>query len=282
MRRCPPPLPLSGNRHRRLRRATRRGTPPRKYRRTGSSGEASVRRPRCCRDRRSAARERPWCRSRRGLCRASRRSCRFGIGAFGRERRRKTLGRNARPRAAAVGGREDCEFAVYGVAERDAAILGPEVHRVQEYLRILVGELKRPRLAGIGGLVDARRFTVADAEHVGRLVADGVDIPEIECLGAGNADRFPGISAVGGSQHGAGCSARPRDLLADRTDAAQPCRNAGELPPISAPPRRSSPKRSLHSPPGTSYRDLHFRTGSAAGTGSSFSESADHNIVTAV
>ncbi len=208
-----------------------------------------------------------------------------GVSAFGRQCGRKTVGRNARP-CAAVRHHEDRERAVDRIAERHAAILGPEGHRVEEYLRILVGELERPRLPGVGGLVDARRLTVADAEDVGGLVADRVDIPEVERLGAWNPDRLPRIAAVGRPQNGSARAAGPRNFLADRTDPAQSGRHAGEL---CCPRRGRRDDRHREERRGRGARcpdlysvPLHFATASVDRTGSPLSESADHNIVTAV
>ena len=107
--------------------------------------------------------------------------------AFVRERRRERRRRHALPRRAAVGRRQDDELAVDRVADGHAALRVPERHRVEEGLRVAIDELLGPGAAGVRRLVDPRELARADAEHVGGLVVDGIDVAEVELLGAGNA-----------------------------------------------------------------------------------------------
>ncbi len=117
-----------------------------------------------------------------------------GEGAFVLERRREPRGRDARPRGAAVYRAQDHELSFDRIAEGDAAARIPERHRVEECFRIGIGELQRPRLAGVGGLVDSRALSGADAQHVGDVRADRIDIAEIKLLGVGNASASATLS----------------------------------------------------------------------------------------
>src|SRR5262249_15298327 len=132
------------------------------------------------------------------------------------------LRRNLIPVRSAVCGLDDHETAINRIAHGHAAISVPERQRVEERLRITVGELQPPTLAAVSGLVNSRTFALANAEQISRVGVERLYVPEIQRLGARHGRRLPVRSAVGRLQADAIAPARPRHSRADRADAPQP------------------------------------------------------------
>ena len=155
-------------------------------RRSGWRRAACRRSATCGRDRSIAARAQ-WpprpCRSRRDRAPQRDVGAARGKGAFVRQRRRQPIGRHARPRLAAVLGRDqDHELAVDRIADGEPAVGVPERHRVEERLRVVVRELQRPGLAGVRRLVDARRGPLPMLSRYAMRIGDGVDVAKIQLV----------------------------------------------------------------------------------------------------
>src|ERR1051326_1067727 len=96
----------------------------------------------------------------------------------------------------------------------------PKRHRVEKRFRIFVLELQLPRFAGIGCFVNPRRWSIADAEDVGRLFIDSVDITKVESF-VSDRELLPDRSTINGAQHRRSRATGPCDALTHRTHAAQ-------------------------------------------------------------
>ena len=140
--------------------------------------------------------------------------------------------------------REDHELAVHGVTERDTVRRIGERHRIEEDLRVVTGELQRPRAAAVFGPVDARRVPGTDAEHGRDARVDGIDVAEVERLGAWYRTRLPGGATIGGPQHRPAAAADPRDLRRHDAHAPEPHRHTARerLPGHPAPGRVRLPR----------------------------------------
>ena len=104
----------------------------------------------------------------------------------------------------------------------------PKRHCVVESFGIIILELQLPGRAGIRRLVDARGRTVADAQDVGGLFVNSVDVSKIQCV-SGYRELFPGCTTVGGAQHSAVCAACPGHALTHRAHSAQTRLNTAGL-----------------------------------------------------
>ena len=108
----------------------------------------------------------------------------------------------------------------------------PERHRVEESLGIVVLELQIPGCAGIGGFVNARSRTIADAEYISRPRIKGVNVAKVERVSC-YRQPFPRRAAVSSPQHRTAGAAGPRHTFTYRAYAAQPGRDsAGLQPPL--------------------------------------------------
>ena len=219
------PCPWSNRRRPRFRVAHRRRRGRRCRRRRHRCEPAWRRRSRCGRDPWSGRRGR-----RRGLrWRTRRRSAEKGeAGVAGGERALVGQSRAADaalPTGAAVIGGEDLGAAVELVADDDAVLRIPESDGVEEAFGVRVGELKRPVLAGVAGLVDAGFVAGPGAHQIDRARVDGADAAEIQRFGARDFGGAPRNAAIGGHEPGAAAAAGPYGPRVDRADAAQ--RGAG-------------------------------------------------------
>src|SRR5687768_9760332 len=106
-------------------------------------------------------------------------------------------------------------MSVYRVAHRDAIILVPARDRIKESLLVLICELQLPGRAAIGGFIDSRTFTVADAEDICSVRVEGFDVTEVELLRSRNGHHLPRLSGVRRADHGPTGPARPDDFLID-------------------------------------------------------------------
>ncbi len=109
-------------------------------------------------------------------------------------------------------------------------------HRVEESFRILVAELQRPCRTGVRRLVDPGCVTVADAEDVGRLRIDRVDVSKIELVRIGHGQPAPRRAAIIASDHRALGAAGPHDPLVDGADTTQ---TRGDTARLRGPGRRT-------------------------------------------
>src|SRR6185503_9981342 len=98
-------------------------------------------------------------------------------------------------------------------------------------------ELQRPRLARVHGLVDSRGAAGADAQNVGRALADGIDVTEIQAVGCRTRDLRPRLAAVLGAEDRVARAARPRHFLRHGADASETGGDVGLL----RGPRRAGP-----------------------------------------
>jgi hypothetical protein len=96
----------------------------------------------------------------------------------------------------------------------------PESDRVEEAFGILVGELQRPVLTGVAGLIDARPVTGTGAHHIDGTRVDGLDAAEIQRFRACYLGGMPGGAAIGSYEPCADAPARPSGSRVHRTDTA--------------------------------------------------------------
>src|SRR5262245_41366761 len=70
-----------------------------------------------------------------------------------------------------------------GIAESYAVIRVPKCKPVEETFRFMIRELQVPGLPSVGGLVDARPFSVAGGEHICRIRINTMHVTEIQIPG---------------------------------------------------------------------------------------------------
>src|SRR6516164_738524 len=97
----------------------------------------------------------------------------------------------------------------------------PEGEAVVEALRIGVGELKQPVLAGVGGFVDAGLLAGSGSEQVRFIGAEGFDVAEVEFFCAGDLGGNPGLAGVSGAEIRALGATSPYNAGGDGAHAAQ-------------------------------------------------------------
>src|SRR5215470_5869577 len=96
---------------------------------------------------------------------------------------------------AAVFSHQNIKLMVYRIPKRDAMISIPKRHGVEEGLWIVILELQLPGLPAINSFVDSRRRSITNAEQIGGVGVDRIDITEIE--GVASDDEFlPGKAAI--------------------------------------------------------------------------------------
>jgi hypothetical protein len=64
------------------------------------------------------------------------------------------------------------EFSIDWISDSDTAITVPKSHAIEEPLRVFVGELERPGLAAICGLVNAGLLAGARSKKKSRIGAE--------------------------------------------------------------------------------------------------------------
>ena len=112
-------------------------------------------------------------------------------------------------------------FTIHRVGHRNAIFVIPAGDGIEERFFVGILELELPVLAAVGSFVDAGRLAVADAEDVGGVGVKGLDVAEVEFLGAGNGDDVPGLTAVDSADDGPAGSARPNDLFVNDRKSAK-------------------------------------------------------------
>ena len=134
------------------------------------------------------------------------------------------------PRFPGFRGREDRENSLDGVTEHvDVSVLSP-VDRIEKPIFIRIREDQLPRVAAVGGFVEAREIAFAARHHDRGVRVEGLDAAEVEMFGAGrNRARLPQIAAVFGAQNRAVRARGPRHPTAHVVDAAQIGGRAGVL-----------------------------------------------------
>ena len=100
-------------------------------------------------------------------------------------------------------------------------IVVPERHAIEEAPGLVIRELKRPGLAAVVGLVDARLLARSRREQVSFVFAECLDVAKIQRFRPGHVCRDPGRSAVERAQVGAVCAARPDYAGRSRAEATQ-------------------------------------------------------------
>lgn len=126
----------------------------------------------------------------------------------------------------AVVGEKKFEFQVAqfvgdGIAEHDAMGGIPEGHRVEEGFRIRGRELKRPVLACVGRVVNARLVAWSGRHQESFVGGESYHGAKVKRQGASNLRGLPGASSIGGAEIGAVGARGPRDFLGDGADAAE-------------------------------------------------------------
>jgi len=112
-------------------------------------------------------------------------------------------------------------FVGNGIAKDDAVRGIPEDHGVEEGFGIRSGELRRPVLACVGGVVDAGLVARSGGHQEGFVDGEGYHGAEVECGGARDLRGLPGASSVDGAEIGAVGTGGPGDFLGDSADAAE-------------------------------------------------------------
>ena len=107
------------------------------------------------------------------------------------------------------------------VAEGKSVIRVEESDGVEESLRVGVGELLRPGVTGVRGLVDPRGVTRSRGEQIGGLGVEGLDVPKVQCFRPADAARFPGLAAINRPGERPSGPARPGDLGVDCGDTSE-------------------------------------------------------------
>ena len=105
----------------------------------------------------------------------------------------------------AIGGADEHEFPVDGIAEREALRLGDAGERVEKKLLPRAGKLKLPGFAPVVRLIDARHFSRAAGHHVGQLFIEGLDSAQVERMRLGRIHEAAHVvfAAVSGSKRAA-------------------------------------------------------------------------------
>ena len=80
----------------------------------------------------------------------------------------------------AIGGADEHEFPVNGIAEREALRFGDAGERVEKKLLARAGKFELPGFAAVVSLVDARHVSRAAGHHVGQLFIEGLDSAQVE------------------------------------------------------------------------------------------------------
>ena len=96
----------------------------------------------------------------------------------------------------AIRSKNQREFAIDGITERDSVCHVPESKAIVERFGIFVGELKLPDPAAVRGFVDARLLTRANAEDERRVLVEGLDIAKVQGAGPDEVQRLPGSTSV--------------------------------------------------------------------------------------
>jgi hypothetical protein len=117
--------------------------------------------------------------------------------------------------------RAHAELAVHRVAEHEPVLLVEERDRVVESVLLGVRVRQRPVRAAVRRTVDARRVAGAGAHEDDDLVAERLDVAEVERLGARGSGEFFPRRSVGRAEDGAAGAAGPGVVRIERGEAAE-------------------------------------------------------------
>ncbi len=114
------------------------------------------------------------------------------------------------------------KLTVYRVSEYPAFFGTLHANSIPEAFFVGVGEDELPRLAAVGGFVEAGLVAGAGGHDDGGVFVEGLDAAEVEFFGSGrDGAGLPEVAAVFGAEYGAVCSAGPGDSSADAVDATE-------------------------------------------------------------
>src|SRR4051812_32954728 len=129
----------------------------------------------------------------------------------------------------AVCGAENGKASVDGVAHRDGVLVIPEGEAIVEGVRILIHEDGSPVRAAVRSLIDARVSAVSYGKQVSDLIADALDIAELQPFSTGDYAAVPMVAAVGGDAESSTGPASPNQVCIHRAEADQGCGCAAAL-----------------------------------------------------
>src|SRR2546423_6458654 len=108
----------------------------------------------------------------------------------------------------------------------------PKSHRIKKRLSVVVAKLECPTRTRISSFVDARGRSIADAQDIGSLLINRIDVAEVQGV-PGHGYFLPRRAAILGAQDGAAGTAGPGDASANRTHATKSrCHAAGLQRPL--------------------------------------------------
>src|ERR1700722_1799986 len=153
--------------------------------------------------------------------------------AFTGKRRWETRGRTLTPRLAVVGN-QDFEFQSSGlvsdrIAEEDAVRGIPKSHRIEKTFWIAVGDLQRPMLPGVDGVINARLFAGSGGHEKSLIGREGDHRAKIERLRSRNVRCDPMTACVDGAEIGAVSAGGPGYSSRDDANASQALGSLGAL-----------------------------------------------------
>jgi len=128
----------------------------------------------------------------------------------------------SQPSNSAIRRFKDRESIVNRIANEHSIAIGIYPECIPEPILIWVREDRHPRLAAIGGLVEAAEVAFAAGHDDGGVGVEGLDAAEVEVFGVGwGLAEEPGCAVVGGVEDGAVRARGPGDAVAHVVDAAQ-------------------------------------------------------------
>ncbi len=131
------------------------------------------------------------------------------------------------PSIASVCGNEHSELTINGITEQESLTTRTfaeqsELNCVPEAFGVRIGENQVPRLAGVGGFVEAGERAFAAGHDDGGAGVEGLDASEVEVVGFGwRGAALPVPALVGSAEDGAIRSGGPNNSLSDVVDSAE-------------------------------------------------------------
>src|SRR5205085_293903 len=107
------------------------------------------------------------------------------------------------------------------VRHRNTTLLAPTCYGIEKGFFIFITELLFPRLPAVDSFINARAFTVADAQNVCRRRIKSLDITKIELLRARHFNYIPFLPAVDRANDGPVRAARPDDFFIHNGKSAE-------------------------------------------------------------
>jgi len=126
------------------------------------------------------------------------------------------------PVVPSVGTQTGVESAVDWISDNDPGSTVEKSHCIPKPILIRIREDQLPRVAAVGGFVEAREVALAARHDDGGIGVEGLDATKVEMLGAGrNGTLLPEVAAVFGAQDRAVGSRGSGHASAHIVDAAQ-------------------------------------------------------------